>query len=137
MTSPNIIGLLAHAPVLNSYAVLPKTTTIIYDGLCPVCNNLAALAKLKIYGDVLLINVRNSLDVRQECKSIGVDLNETFIVIQNGNIFFQGEALALLAQSSNSAVLGAFRSKKLSVLLYPTLVVGRRLLLKILRRPKI
>jgi hypothetical protein len=88
---------------------------LLYDGGCPVCDNLVAWTHLrKMRPDIELIDARHSPELVAEFRAKGIEINDT-MVLQLGGVDFSGR-------------IGVYGP------LYPLLVKGRKLLLFLLRR---
>lgn len=119
--------------------------SIVYDGMCPVCNQLARTTRLQDRGGTLeLIDARSDeLEMIQGNDLSGVDFNEGFAVVVDGEPHLGADGahvLALLTEPSGlffRLFRWSMRTEKRSRILYPVLRSGRRLLLKILRIPLI
>ena len=118
---------------------------VIYDGSCPVCNNLTLHANLLDNFDSLdLVNARDIPDqVLEMREEFDVDLNQGIIVINNDDFYFAGEALSFIAlHSSEKKLYGRvinkfFGIRFISVNLYPFWKTARSLLLLLLGRKKL
>ena len=112
---------------------------IIYDGDCPFCSSYVGLLRLReTFGEVELINARESQELVEELARHNMDLDEGMILVLNGEYFHGTECihrLALLATASNTfnrINKLIFERKRLAAVLYPILRAGRNLSLKIL-----
>ncbi len=114
---------------------------IIYDGECPFCASYVRLTRLRReVGHVRLINARSDAAAVAEVVARGYDLDEGMIV-RHGKQVFHGEAamrhLAVLTAPDgafNRVMRQIFRSPRRAAALYPLLVRGRRLALRLLGR---
>ena len=112
---------------------------IIYDGDCPFCSSYVGLLRLReTFGEVELINARESQELVEELARHNMDLDEGMMLVLNGEYFHGTECihrLALLATASNTfnrINKLIFERKRLAAVLYPILRAGRNLSLKIL-----
>lgn len=118
--------------------------SVIYDGECPVCKNYLQILRIReTVADIQVINAREYHPIINEVNRRGFDLDNG-MVVKIGEYFYYGSEainkLALLSSSSglfNKFNYLVFKSPTLSRFLYPVLVIGRSLLLKILGRRKI
>jgi predicted DCC family thiol-disulfide oxidoreductase YuxK len=117
---------------------------VIYDGECPFCSAFVKMSRLKsATNQVELINARDDDVIIKKMWELGYDLNEGMVVIHNDNIFFGADAINIIALMTtksgffNRIIAILFKSKNLSNILYPILVFGRNVTLKILGRKKI
>jgi predicted DCC family thiol-disulfide oxidoreductase YuxK len=114
---------------------------IVYDGECPVCRSFVTLYRLRaLNATIHLIDARTRDALPQDLNRHAVDLDNGMLVKANGRVFYGADAMHILA------VLGArgtvfnrmnraiFRHPRIARLLYPPLVFGRKLLLRILGR---
>ena len=117
---------------------------VIYDGECPFCSAFVKMSRLKsATNQVELINARDDDVIIKKMWELGYDLNEGMVVLHNDNIFFGADAINIIALMTtksgffNRIIAILFKSKNLSNILYPILVFGRNVTLKILGRKKI
>jgi predicted DCC family thiol-disulfide oxidoreductase YuxK len=118
---------------------------VVYDGLCPFCSSYVMLYRIReLVKKVHLIDARDSEDgLVRELSRQGFDLNEGMAVKWNGRFYYGGDCLHILAllgsESSffNRLNRWVFSRRRLSRALYPILVAGRKLTLRILGRPAI
>lgn len=114
---------------------------IVYDGDCPFCSSYVRLYRLReVTGRVHLIDARTGHPILGEIHARGFDLDEGMAVKAAGRFYHGAEALQFLA------ILGAgdglfnrlnralFQHPRLSRVLYPWMVRGRLLTLRLLGR---
>ncbi len=135
------------APMDQLSPPLPGAATgpvIIYDGECPVCTRYVRMARLReAAGEVTLVNARERDHPRvAEVRARGLDLNEGMVVLLDGQMHYGSDAMVVLSALStrsglfNRMMRVAFASPRRARWLYPVLVRGRLLLLRLLgRRP--
>ncbi|MEE4121112.1 MAG: DUF393 domain-containing protein [Paracoccaceae bacterium] len=119
------------------------TLTIIYDGECPFCSSYVRMARLReAVGRVDLVDARSEDPRVAEAQGAGLDLDDGMVVVWRGERHHGAEAMHLIAVLSGAGGLGnrlqrrLFRSPRLAAALYPPLVRGRRLWLRLAgRRP--
>ena len=118
---------------------------VVYDGLCPFCSSYVTMYRIReLVKKVHLIDARDSADsLVRELSRQGFDLNEGMAVKWKGRFYYGGDCLHVLAllgsESSffNRLNRWVFSRQRLSRVLYPMLVAGRKLTLRILGRPPI
>ena len=120
-----------------------KPLVIIYDGDCPFCTAYVTLVRLReTVGEVELVNARSDDPRVATLLAEGVDLDEGMAVLWQGRRHVGAEAVHLLALLSgqggglNRLQRRLFRSPRAARRIYPWLVRGRRLWLRLAgRRP--
>jgi predicted DCC family thiol-disulfide oxidoreductase YuxK len=115
--------------------------TVVYDGECPFCTRFVALYRLReAVGQVRLVDGRSGDPAVALVRSLGLDLDEGMVVIWNGQTYHGAAAMNVLALLGSDASLfgrinqALFRRPRLARALYPWLVRGRGLTLKLLGR---
>lgn len=112
-----------------------------YDGECPICKQYTLFLKIKKDYHLTLKNARESVELKDICRTNKININDGMIVITETNEVLQGGwALLYLKKISNNKNLlyKVFISKGMIKITYPILKSIRLLLLKFLRRnPKI
>lgn len=118
--------------------------TIVYDGDCPFCSNYIRLVRLReAVGTVELVDARGTHPILDEVRARDLDLDQGMVVRLNGEYLHGSEAMAALSMLSTQAglfnrVMGAvFRNPRRAAAIYPLLVKGRNLTLRLLRRKPI
>lgn len=115
--------------------------TIIYDGICPVCNAYVRYTRLQNSLSIVLVDARQKVEVLSELKLRGLDLEEGMVVIFGGRYFHGADAMHLLASLTtrsgivNQISYALFSNPKYSAIFYPILKQARSILLWLLRRP--
>lgn len=117
------------------------TVSIVYDGECPFCGAFVRMTRLRAAsGPVALIDARTDHPLVRESVRRGYDLNRGMVVVIDGLFHHGSQAmnrLALLTTPSdlfNRAVRLLFAVPRVSRAVYPILVAGRWLTLKLLGR---
>lgn len=118
--------------------------TLLYDGECPVCKNYVHRLRLQQqFGELRLLDARHASRERDQVESMGLDLNEGF-VLYVGEVIYAGDraiqTLALMSSRNNlfnQINYTIFRHESLSRLLYPILARFRLVLLWMLGRDPI
>jgi predicted DCC family thiol-disulfide oxidoreductase YuxK len=115
--------------------------TIVYDGECPLCRGFVRRLRLRdAAGAVRLIDARQSPALVRELAQRGFSLEEGLVVQVGPQLHHGASAIHVLASMStrigwlNRLHYRVFRSRRLSALVYPWLVFGRRILLRLLGR---
>ena len=120
---------------------MKKKIRIFYDGDCPFCKNYIRFYRLKKnFAEMELCNARlkNYSMIIKDFINKGYDVNKGMIVEIDNQIYWGDEAIHILAMISSRSNLFnlinsfIFRSKLLSKIIYPMLVFGRSVTLKIL-----
>ena len=121
-----------------------KKIFLIYDKQCPACDNYCQVLRIKkTIGDLKLINARDKNDIMDSITARGFDIDQGMVLIIDEQLYYGADAIhALALLSSRSGILNRFnywlfKSKALSLLLYPVLRFFRNLLLKLLNKTKI
>ena len=114
----------------------------IYDGQCPVCRFYAD--RVDIDGHPLVrIDARKPSEQLDRLTGAGLDIDQGMAVFVDDRIHFGSDAVRELALRSsrrgllNRVTAAIFRRPWLANVVYPVLVGCRKLLLKMLRRPRI
>jgi predicted DCC family thiol-disulfide oxidoreductase YuxK len=116
---------------------------IVYDGLCPFCSRYVLMYRIRqLVEKVHLIDARDSDDpLVKELSENGFDLNEGMAVKWDGRFYYGADCLHVLALlGTESSVFNRlnrwiFSRRHVARVLYPVLVSGRKLTLRILGRP--
>lgn len=118
--------------------------TIIYDGACPFCSCHVRMARLReAAGPVELVDARSADPRVADALAAGLDLDDGMVVLWQGRRYHGAEAVHVIALLSGEGGLGnrlqrrLFRSPRVAAALYPGLVRGRRLWLRLSGRPPI
>jgi predicted DCC family thiol-disulfide oxidoreductase YuxK len=121
-----------------------KQIWVVYDGMCPFCTRYVMLYRIRQLAEkVHMIDARTDHPVVREVKARGLSLENGMAVKWNGQYYHGAAALHVLAlMGSESGVFNklnrlVFSRPKLGRFLYPAMVAGRRLTLKLLGRPPI
>jgi len=121
-----------------------ESLTIIYDGECPFCSSYVRMARLRdAAGEVELVDARGTDPRVAEARAAGLDLDDGMVVLWQGRRHYGADAVHLIALLSDEGGLGnrlqrrIFRSPRAATVLYPWLVRGRRLWLRLSGRTPI
>lgn len=114
---------------------------VVYDGQCPFCSSYVLLYRLReLAGQVHLIDARSDHPLVEAIRHRGFDLNAGMAVAFGGRIYWGAEAMNILALlGSDGTVFNRlnrllFHRVGLAKVLYPLLVRGRLLTLRLLGR---
>lgn len=118
--------------------------SIVYDGMCPVCNRLVAASRLRERtAELEVVDARvNEVDQVQGNDLSCVDFDEGFAVVVEGRVYLGADGahvLALITQKSGvfyRVFQWMMATEQRSRIFYPVLRFGRRLLLILLRIPR-
>lgn len=115
---------------------------LVYDGDCPVCSLCSRKIRLAD-GELSRINAREQCELVDEISAKGYDLDEGMILKVGEELYFGSDALHEIARRSsregmlNRSLSSIFRNRRVAKAVYPVLTACRRLLLRLLGRPKI
>ena len=145
MSADTTPGAMRPAPTGQSAAdPSAREIFVVYDGLCPFCTRYVMLYRIRQLAEkVHMIDARSDHPVVAEVKARGLSLENGMAVKWNGHLYHGADALHVLAMLGSEG--GAFNKlnrlvfsrPKLGKFLYPAMVAGRRLTLKLLGRPPI
>ena len=117
---------------------------VVYDGECPFCSSYVLLYRLRaLAGQVHLIDARSDHPLVEAIRHQGFDLDEGMAVAFGGRIYWGAEAMNVLALLGGDGTIFnrlnrlLFHRIGLARLLYPILVRGRMLTLRLLGRQRI
>jgi predicted DCC family thiol-disulfide oxidoreductase YuxK len=117
---------------------------VVYDGMCPFCTRYVMLYRIRQLAEkVHMIDARSDHPVVQEVRARGLSLENGMAVKWNGQFYHGAAALHVLALLGTDSGLFnrlnrmVFSRPRLGRFLYPTMVAGRRLTLRLLGRSPI
>jgi len=117
---------------------------VVYDGECLLCKAFVLRYRIQqVVRQMHLIDARTSDPLVSEIRQAGLDLDSGMVVKLNGRLYHGADAInALAILGSDHTVFNRinralFRRPRLAHLIYPLLVRGRLLLLRILGRSPI
>ena len=117
---------------------------IVFDGDCPFCAAYVRMTRLRASaGPVRLVDAREGGPEVEEARAAGLDLDRGMVVKLDGRLYHGDAAmtaLALLTTQSgafNRLMRALFRRPALARVLYPPMVAGRNLTLRLLGRRRI
>ncbi len=126
-------------PLLDAEPLL-----LVYDKECPACNNYCQMVRIReSVGQLQLVDARDDTPIMQEITAAGLDIDNGMVLKMGEQLYYGSDAIhALSLISSRSGVFNRlnywmFKSKKVSRVLYPVMVAGRAVLLKLLRKTRI
>jgi predicted DCC family thiol-disulfide oxidoreductase YuxK len=119
----------------------PEDIWVVYDQECPFCSRYVLLYQLREQGrQVHLINARSDHPLVAAVRLLKLDLNEGMVVRWRGQYHYGSEAMHLLALLGRHKTIfnrinqAIFAKPAVARLLYPWLVRGRKLTLRLLGR---
>lgn len=122
----------------------PKDIWVVYDSECPFCSRYVMLYRLREQGrQVHLIDARSEHPLVAAIRERKLDLNDGMVVLWRGAFHYGGEALHLLALLGDDQTFfnrinqAIFSRPRLARVLYPWLVRGRKLTLRLMGRKEI
>ena len=114
---------------------------IIYDGDCPFCSQFVALYRIRQnVGQVELIDAREHPDVVADVTRRGYELDDGMIAIWDGRYYYGQESVTLMSMLSDDAGVFArlnrilFAKPAVAKRIYPVMVQGRKMVLRLLGR---
>ena len=117
---------------------------LVYDKECPACNYYCTLVRVReTVGNLVLVDAREPSSLMDEITAAELDIDQGMVLIVGDRMYYGVDAIhALSIMGTRSGVFNrvsywCFKSKAVSIVLYPILRVGRNLLLKVLRKTKI
>jgi predicted DCC family thiol-disulfide oxidoreductase YuxK len=118
---------------------------VVYDGECPFCAAYVRMTRLKdSAGPVTLVDARaGGHPVLGEIAAAGLDLDRGMVVQMDGRLYHGDAAMTALALMTtpsggfNRAMRALFRRPGLARVIYPPMVAGRNLTLRLLGRSPI
>lgn len=117
---------------------------VVYDGECLLCNAFVLHYRIQqVVRQMHLIDARTPDPLVDEVRRAGLDLDSGMVVKLKGRFYHGADAINALAILGSDSTLfnrinrALFRRPQLARLIYPLLVQGRLLLLRILGRSPI
>lgn len=121
-----------------------RRVQLVYDMECPMCDLYCRLVRIRdTVGALELIDARDGGEIVDRVTAAGLDIDEGIVLIVDDEMYYGAEGMHRLAlMSTESGVFNrlayrAFRSRRVSMALYPVFKACRNLLLKLLRRTRI
>lgn len=128
-------------PMNNLGDLKNSLTYVLYDGECPVCSRYTRFVRFReTVGEVVLLNCRDYPELLTDLKVKGYDLNDGMLLSYQGQLFYGDKAVYMMATLSspnnlfNRLNATVFTNASAVKYLYPVMVCGRKLLLKLLRK---
>ena len=111
--------------------------TFIYDGKCQFCKKFAELLELKSgLPNISIINGRDNIPLLKGLYEKGYDLDQGAILLKGEDIFHGAKAINLICSEIEDPSDGllttltiVFSSSKRTTMLFPLLLIARRVLL--------
>jgi predicted DCC family thiol-disulfide oxidoreductase YuxK len=124
---------------------VPPGPVVVYDGECPFCAAYVRMTRLReSAGPVTLVDARSGdHPVLGEIAREGLDLDRGMVVRMEGRLYHGDAAMTALALMTtpsgafNRAMRALFRRPGLAQVIYPPMVAGRNLTLRLLGRTPI
>ncbi|QBF33225.1 DCC1-like thiol-disulfide oxidoreductase family protein [Thalassococcus sp. S3] len=123
---------------------MTEPTRIIYDGECPFCARYVRMVRLRdAVGQVELIDARSHHPIISQIADAGLNLDDGMVVVMDGKLHHGDAAMTALAVMTtrsglfNRLMRAMFANPRLARVLYPPLVAGRAIVLRLLGRRKI
>lgn len=129
---------------MNTRPAPQEGPLVVYDGECPFCAAYVRMTRLReSAGPVMLVDARaGAHPVLDEIRAQGLDLDRGMVVKMDGRLYHGDAAMTALALMTtpsgvfNRAMRALFRKPGLARVIYPPMVAGRNLTLRLLgRRP--
>lgn len=122
----------------------PSTIRIVYDGDCPFCAAYMHMIRLReASGGVDLIDARSDHPILGRIRSEGLDLDQGMVVEMDGALYHGDTAMTVMAAMTtrsglfNRLVRLMFARPRIARLVYPPMVLGRNITLRLLGRRRI
>ncbi len=122
----------------------PDGNYLLYDNECPFCSAYVRLFRLREAGMVLqLLDARLHPELVRKFAKQGLNINQGMILKLEGDLYFGGEVMHVLALMSSSSTLFnrinrlVFLRPVVARWLYPIFRTGRNAVLRLLGRTKI
>ena len=130
--------------MLNNIDTLKRGDFLLYDGECPICSRYVLWTNIRNKNpDIALLDARQQPELVAALRTEGIEINNTMFLQVDGRRFVGAAAMAKISiyMPQNTLPQRILRSLTSSQLLfqtiYPGLVLGRKLLLALLRRRQI
>ncbi len=121
-----------------------RNILLVYDHQCAVCDAFSRKVRVRdTAGKLNLVNARDPSPVMDEITARGLDIDRGMVLKVDDKLYYGSDAIHELSLMSNAGdafnwlTYGIFRSRRLSHIFYPILVVGHNLLLKLMGKSKI
>ena len=130
--------------MLNNIDTLKRGDFLLYDGECPICSRYVLWTSIRNKNpDIALLDARQQPELVAVLRTEGIEINNTMFLQVDGRRFVGAAAMAKIRvyTPQNTLPQRILRSLTSSQILfqtiYPGLVLGRKLLLALLRRQQI
>tara|TARA_Y100001970_G_C14258583_1_gene877595 strand:+ start:13034 stop:13435 length:402 start_codon:yes stop_codon:yes gene_type:complete len=116
---------------------MDKKIKFIFDGDCPFCNYFGELLELRTkLNNLEILDGRKNLPLLTKLLKQGYDINNGAILIMDKQILSGANAISFICSKIDNPSMGLlkvisliFKSKKRSSLIFPILVISRRIIL--------
>ncbi len=122
----------------------PAEVLLVYDRECPVCNAYCQVVRIReSVGQLRIVDARADSAVMDEITTAGLDIDQGMVLKMGERLYYGSDAIHALALVGtrfgvfNRLNYWAFRSQRVSRVLYPVLRAFRNLLLKLMGKTKI
>lgn len=117
---------------------------VVYDGDCPFCSGYVKMLRLRdSVGSVELINARDDLELVRSFAAREQSLDDGMAAFYGNRLYYGSDAIALLSGLTthsgrfNRLFARILKRPGLARIVYPALRTGRRLALRLLKRPSL
>lgn len=117
---------------------------LVYDKECPACDAYCQLIEIKkAVGKLKIIDARKNSNIMEEITESGLDIDQGMVLKKEEQLYYGADAIHALALISRKKGCFShinywvFKSRVVSLWLYPIFRLFRNLLLKILGKTKI
>ena len=118
---------------------MKEKLVFIYDGECPFCNKFAELIELQSgLSNISILNGRDNISIIRDLLKKGFDLNDGAILLKGDEVMHGAKAINFICSKiSNPSdallkiISDTFRSNKRTDLIFPLLLIARRISLKL------
>lgn len=121
-----------------------RNVLLVYDHQCTVCDAFSRKVRVRnSLGTLDLVNARDPSPVMDEITAQGLDIDQGMALKVDDKLYYGSDAIHELSLMSdkkdvfNWLTYWTFRSRRLSHIIYPLLVSGHNLLLKLQGKRKI
>lgn len=128
----------------NNTDTLKRSDFLLYDGECPVCSRYVLWTNIRNkHPEIALLDARQQPELVAALRTEGIEINNTMLLQVDGRSFVGAAAMAKISSympqnTLRQRVLRRLTSSQLLLQsIYLGLVLGRKLLLALLRRRQI
>jgi predicted DCC family thiol-disulfide oxidoreductase YuxK len=128
----------------NNTDTLKRSDFLLYDGECPVCSRYVLWTNIRnMHPDIALLDARQQPELVTALRTESIEINNTMLLQVDGRSFVGAAAMAKISSympqnTLRQRVLRRLTNSQLLLQpIYHGLVLGRKLLLALLRRRQI